>query len=109
VTARSASPDEAFARSGTRSRNHSSPESDRSSRVRAGWFAPDRVTQGEAPRTLPALPRQRGPCAPVIMAARSSGWTNDGGGGGPQANNPLAPSRSWGVHSWSSTMQSRSE
>ena len=46
---------------------------------------------------------------PVISAARSSGCRNDGGGGGPQAKRPAAPSRSSGVHSWSSTMQSMSE
>src|ERR1019366_8567820 len=42
-------------------------------------------------------------CAPVMSAARSSGRRNDGGGGGPQAYSPRAPSRSSGVHSWSST------
>jgi hypothetical protein len=47
-------------------------------------------------------------CAPVMSAARSSGRRNDGGGGGPQAYRPRAPSRSSGVHSWSSTMQSMS-
>ena len=36
---------------------------------------------------------------PVIMAARSSGCRNDGGGGGPQENRPRAPSRSSGVQS----------
>ena len=51
---------------------------------------------------------QRPLWAPVIMAARSSGCRNDGGGGGPQAYRPCAPSRSSGVHSWSSMMQSMS-
>ena len=51
---------------------------------------------------------QRPLWAPVIMAARSSGCRNDGGGGGPQAYRPRAPSRSSGVHSWSSMMQSMS-
>ena len=45
-------------------------------------------------------------CAPVMRAARSSGCRNEGGGGGPQAYRPRAPSRSSGVHSWSSMMQS---
>jgi len=51
---------------------------------------------------------QRPLWAPVIMAARSSGCRNDGGGGGPQAYRPCPPSRSSGVHSWSSMMQSMS-
>src|SRR5690242_20377694 len=38
------------------------------------------------------------------MAARSSGCRKEGGGGGPQANSPRAPSSSSGVHSWSSMM-----
>lgn len=41
----------------------------------------------------------RGAWAPVMWAARSSGRTNDGGGGGPQENRPLAPSSSSGVQS----------
>ena len=51
---------------------------------------------------------QRAEWAPVIMAARSSGCRKEGGGGGPQANSPRAPSRSSGVQSWSSMMQSMS-
>jgi hypothetical protein len=47
-------------------------------------------------------------CAPVIMAARSSGCRKEGGGGGPQEYRPCAPWRSSGVHSWSSMMQSMS-
>ena len=66
-------------------------------RVCAGCGRPDRSTGV-----------QRGAWAPVIMAARSSGCRKEGGGGGPQANRPRAPSRSSGVHSWSSTMQSMS-
>ena len=53
-------------------------------------------------------PGQRAEWAPVIMAARSSGCRKEGGGGGPQANSPRAPSRSSGVQSWSSMMQSMS-
>ena len=48
-------------------------------------------------------------CDPVIRAARSSGFRNDGGGGGPQLYSPRAPSRTSGFHSWSSGMQSMSE
>jgi FMN reductase len=47
----------------------------------------------------PARRRQRVAWAPVIMAARSSGCRNEGGGGGPQAKSPRAPSRSSGFHS----------
>ena len=42
---------------------------------------------------------KRGEWAPVIMAARSSGCRNEGGGGGPQAKRLRAPSRSSGVQS----------
>ena len=65
-----------------------------------------RTTESLSPGRVTSQP---GAWAPVIMAARSSGCRKDGGGGGPQANRPRAPSRSSGVHSWSSTMQSMSE
>ena len=67
---------------------------------------PDRAVGRLGPGSASAI--QRVEWAPVIMAARSSGCRKEGGGGGPQANSPRAPSRSSGVQSWSSMMQSMS-